>query len=134
MRQNRRGQPLADHIEHHPAPGRPVAVLALFFSILGSLLSVSKGVYDAGPELTLATSSTIVDELNRVLNRFLKWPLKAASGDATDPDGQTTDTCGTIIYTTSGSIPAPALCYFNWTAAVGAKRPARPCSNFLRNA
>jgi hypothetical protein len=25
-------------------------------------------------------------------------------------------------------IPAPALCYFNWTAAVGAKRPARPCS------
>jgi hypothetical protein len=68
-------------------------------------MSVSKEVYDAGQEITLATSSTIADELNRVLNRFLKWPLKAATGDAMDPDGRTTDTFGTIIYTTSGGSP-----------------------------
>ena len=27
---------------------------------------------------------TIADELNRVLNQFLKWPLKAATGNATE--------------------------------------------------
>jgi hypothetical protein len=68
-------------------------------------MGISKEVYDAGQELTLATSSTIADELNRVLNRFLKWPFQAATGDATDADGQTTDTFGTIIFTTSGSCP-----------------------------
>jgi hypothetical protein len=64
-------------------------------------MSVSKEVHDAGQGL--ASSSTIVEELNRVLNRFLKWPFKAATGDATDLDGQRTDTFGTIIYTTSDS-------------------------------
>jgi hypothetical protein len=68
-------------------------------------MSISKEVYDAGQKLVLATSSTIADELNRVLNQFLKWPLKAATGNATDPDGQRTDTFGTIIYTTSASSP-----------------------------
>jgi hypothetical protein len=68
-------------------------------------MGVSKEVYDEGQQLALASSSTIADELNRVLNRFLKWPLKAATGYATDPDGQGTDRFGTIIYTTSPTSP-----------------------------
>lgn len=68
-------------------------------------MNVSKEVYDAGQALTAATSSTIGEDLNRVLSQFLKWPLKAATGHATDPDGQRTDTFGTVIYTTSASSP-----------------------------
>jgi hypothetical protein len=41
-------------------------------------MGISKEVYDAGKDLALATSSTIADELNRALNRFLKWPLQSA--------------------------------------------------------
>src|SRR5215469_7324551 len=67
-------------------------------------MGVSKEAYDAGQELALATSSTIADELNRVLNGFLKWPLKAATGYATDPVDKT-DTFGTIIYTASPTSP-----------------------------
>ena len=68
-------------------------------------MSVSNEVYEAGQDLARATSSTIADELNRVLNRFFRWPLKAATGYATDPDGQRTDTFGTIVYTSSPSSP-----------------------------
>jgi hypothetical protein len=69
-------------------------------------MSISKEVHDAGQELALATSSTIADELNRVLNRFLKWPFKATTGYATDREGQRTPTFGTIIYTTFDSSSA----------------------------
>src|ERR1700722_3630009 len=76
-------------------------------------MNVSKEVYDAGQHLTAATSSTIGEDLNRVLNQFLKWPLKAATGHATDPDGQRTHTFGTVIYTTSANSPETGDVHFS---------------------
>jgi hypothetical protein len=56
-----------------------------------------------------ASGSSVADVLNGILNRFLSWPFKAASGSASDREGHKTDCFGTIVYTaTESSNPATA--------------------------
>jgi hypothetical protein len=65
--------------------------------------SLSQQFFEAGQELTNASSGSITLTLNEILNRHLGWPFKAATGAAIDLDGQKTSTFGTLIYTTSAA-------------------------------
>jgi hypothetical protein len=65
--------------------------------------SLSQQFFEAGQELTNASSGSITLTLNEILNRHLGWPFKAATGAAIDLDGQKTSTFGTLNYTTSAA-------------------------------
>ena len=70
-------------------------------------MELSEEVRDAGQAVASATGSVIAGALNQILNRFLGWPFKAATGCATDRDGNKSEALGTIIYTTSDAgVPA----------------------------
>jgi len=71
--------------------------------------SISKELRYAGQELVDASGSSIASVLNQILNRFLGWPFKAATGSAVDSQGQRTETFDTLVYTTSSneSVPRP---------------------------
>jgi hypothetical protein len=68
--------------------------------------SISQVVYDAGQRLTASTGS-LADGLNKTLNQLLRWPFRAATGFASDAEGQKTDIFGTLICTISQSQPTP---------------------------
>jgi hypothetical protein len=64
-------------------------------------MDVSQAIYEAGEEMASASGADVASELNQVLNRFLGWPFKAATGYATDSEGKKTECFGTIVYSTS---------------------------------
>jgi hypothetical protein len=63
--------------------------------------SPARNFYDAGQELAAASGAGIAVVFNRILNRSLGWPFRAAAGRAVDLQGQTTDSFGTLVYTAS---------------------------------
>jgi hypothetical protein len=63
--------------------------------------SLSQQFFEAGQELTNASSGSITLTLNEILNRHLGWPFKAATGAAIDLDGQKTSTFGTLYLFTA---------------------------------
>jgi hypothetical protein len=61
-----------------------------------------------GKRLVLRLTPVATSVLNRILNRFLGWPFRAAPGFATDRESNKTDTFGSVIYTTSDMGAGPA--------------------------
>lgn len=73
-------------------------------------LSLSEQFHSAGQRLISASGSDIARELNDILNGFLKWPYKAATGSAIDCQGQRTTSFSSLIYTAvSGGPVAEAV-------------------------
>jgi hypothetical protein len=64
--------------------------------------SLAQQFYDEGKKLACASGSGIATTLNEILNRYLSWPFRAATGAAVDLDSLKTPTFGTLIYTASG--------------------------------
>jgi hypothetical protein len=78
-------------------------------------MALSEEIREAGQEVRSATGADVDSTLNRILNRFLGWPFRAARGFATDRESKKTDTFGSVIYSTSdsggdltGSVEVPA--------------------------
>jgi hypothetical protein len=71
-------------------------------------MKLSEEIHEAGREVRSATGASVDSVLNRILNRFLGWPFRAARGFATDRESNKTDTFGSVIYSTSDTGGGPA--------------------------
>src|SRR5260370_4634487 len=81
-------------------------------------MGLSEEIREAGQQVGSATGTDVTSMLNRMLNRFLGWPFRAAPGFATDRESNKTDTFRSVIYSTSDTggdlagpvdVPADAL-------------------------
>lgn len=80
-------------------------------------MELSRLVHEASGEISSCSSSSAARVLNEVLNRFLGWPFKAASGRATDREGSETETFASLVCVASDpsasgeavNVPADAL-------------------------
>jgi len=66
-------------------------------------ISPSDAVRSAGQRLLAAGDLEFPRVLNEVLNQFLGWPFRAASGTASDFEGQATGEFASLVHTTSTS-------------------------------
>src|SRR5467141_262359 len=65
---------------------------------------ISAQVHEAGEELIRLVSTpgkSVGHTLHTTLNRFLRWPFRAAPGFAIDLDGQRTKHFAVLVYTTT---------------------------------
>lgn len=60
----------------------------------------------AGERLLAADTPKFPGVLNEVLNQFLGWPLRAATGHAIDSKGQLTDNLASLVFATSAAASA----------------------------
>ena len=59
--------------------------------------TISEEIYEFGKSLPKSNDAKF--EFNKILNRYLSWPLQVNAGLAHDNNGVTTEQFDTIIYT-----------------------------------